>query len=79
MSEFKIKLNRAGVGELLKSAEVGRECEKHARDIAARCGDGYETDLYTGRTRVNASVWPVTGDAVHDNYKNNTLAKAVRP
>lgn len=78
MSKTIFKLDRAGVGQLLKSAEMMSICEEHARAIQAKCGDGYEVTTHTGKTRVNASVAATTYKARRDNLDNNTLLKAVR-
>ena len=78
MGKTQIKLNRQGVRELLKSKEMGQICLEHAQQIAARAGEGYETDTRTGVNRVNASVYPATDKARHDNLKNNTILKAVK-
>ena len=48
-----------------------------AADKARQCGEGYESDIYTGKTRVNASVYPATYTARQDNFKNNTIEKVV--
>lgn len=76
MSKVRFKLDRAGVGELLKSSEMMGVCEGFASDIQRRCGEGYELTTYTGRTRVNASVFAATPEARRDNAQNNTLLKA---
>ena len=78
MSKVVFKLDKAGVRELLQSAEMEAICRGHAEDIRGRCGDGYEVSTYTGKTRVNASVIAATPDARRDNAKNNTLLKARR-
>lgn len=78
MGSAKLELNREGVRQLLRSAEMAEICRQQAEMIRARCGDGYETDSYTGKNRVNASVYAATGKAVQDNLKNNTLLKAVK-
>lgn len=75
---MKVELDYKAVREvILKGDNVLAECLKHARRIAANCGSGYATDTYTnGKTRNNASVWPITPEARNDNYENNTLLKA---
>ena len=78
MSKTKFKLNYAGVGELLKSADMMAICEEYANAIQARCGDGYEVSTYVGKSRVNASVAATSFEARKDNLDNNTLLKAVR-
>ena len=78
MANTRIVLNSAGVRSLLKSSEMQGVLKDHADAIKNRCGDGYETDLFVGKTRANASVRTKTSKAVKENSKNNTLLKAVR-
>ena len=78
MASVRIELNSEGVKELLRSAEMMQICRNAAQQIAGNAGDGYEVSTYTGRTRVNASVYTATAKAMRDNLKNNTLLKAVR-
>jgi len=77
-NNVKIKLNRAGVKALLRSEEMRAICEKHASAITQRCGEGYETDSFVGRNRVNAMVMASTYEAKRDNAENNTILKAVK-
>ena len=74
----KIKLNSAGVRRLLKSAEMQAICTEHAEEIAARCGAGYAVDSVQKETRAIATVYPETAAARRDNYRNNTIEKALR-
>lgn len=74
---MKIKLLRKGVRELLKSAEMMDACQEAATGIATRAGTGFETSSYTGKNRVNISVYPSSAEARRDNLKNNTLMKAI--
>jgi len=78
MAKNKFKLNQAGVGQLLKSAEMQKVLEKKATAIKNRCGDGYEHDVYVGKNRANAMVFADSSAAKRDNAKNNTILKAVR-
>ena len=77
MSKVKIELNDAGFIELLKSQEITDAVKEVADQVAARAGDGYATDVYQAGTRVIASVYPETEEAMKDNLENNTLLKAV--
>lgn len=74
----KFKFNQNGVGQLLKSTEMQNVLTEKATTIRNRCGDGYEQDIYVGKTRANAMVRATTYQAKKDNMKNNTLLKAVR-
>lgn len=78
MSNFKFKLNRSGVAELMKSSEMQAILQDHASAIRNRCGSGYKQDIYVGRNRANASVIAKSAKAKRDNKKNNTILKAVR-
>lgn len=77
MSDFKFKLNRSGVRELLKSKEMQNIVNDHAKNALSRLGDGYKMDTFVGKNRVNASVRTSTKEAVKDNSENNSLLKAV--
>ena len=77
-NNVKVKLNRTGVKALLRSEEMRAICEKHASDIVRRCGEGYETDSFVGRNRVNVMVSASTYEAKRDNAENNTILKAVK-
>ena len=77
MSKVKIELNDAGFIELLKSQEITDAVKEVADQVAARAGDGYATDVYQAGTRVIASVYTETEEAMKDNLENNTLLKAV--
>ena len=77
MSKVKIELNYAGVGELLHSKKIEGEVKRIANQVSASAGDGYATDVYQAGTRVIASVYTETTEAMKDNQENNTLLKAV--
>ncbi len=77
-SSFKLKLNRAGVRELLRSPEMLSICEKYANRAAAKLGDGYEVSTHTGKNRVNAEIAACTRKTIVDQKKNNTILKALR-
>lgn len=51
-----IELNRAGIRELLKSAEISKVCEAQAAKMTRATGVEYVPDVYVGRTRVNAGA-----------------------
>lgn len=74
---LRVKLNSAGVRQLLRSKEMQTICTEHAQQIAARCGNGYSTDSAVKETRAIALVYPKTAAARRDNYRNNTIEKAL--
>lgn len=78
MSKMQFKLNRKGVSELMKSAEMQEVLRDYATGIKNRCGDGYEQDMHVGKNRANAMVSATTYQAKADNLRNNTILKAVK-
>lgn len=78
MSNVKIKLNRSGVAELMRSSAMQEVLQEYATGIRNRCGDGYTQDVYVGKNRANAMVSAETYEANRDNIENNTILKAVR-
>lgn len=78
MSKVKFKLNRLGVGQLLKSPEMQRMLSAKASEISGRAGDGFEAETYIGRDRARATVKPGTPEAYRECLKNNSLLKALR-
>lgn len=75
---YRFKLDRKGVRELLQSDWAMSVVEDKAKEVQARCGEGYEVTTHTGRTRVNASVHAATVEARQQNARDNTLLKALR-
>ena len=77
MSNVKFKLNHQGVRELLRSDEAMAVCRSYADAAQSRLGEGYEVTTFTGRNRVNASVFAATVEARRENAANNSILKAV--
>lgn len=71
---MRIELNDAGIQELLK--EVGTNtCGPMADRIAQSCGDGYASDIHDVGSRVVASVYTESKEAMQDNLENNTILR----
>jgi len=77
MSNVKVKIDYAGVGQLLKSAEMKALVRDYADGIAKKVGAGFEVTDYTGKSRVNASVRAESQEAINACLKDNVLIKAV--
>ena len=56
MADLEIKLNSAGIRELLKSAAIASVCEEQAARMTRATGVEYVSDVHVGRTRVNAGA-----------------------
>ena len=74
---IKVELNHEAVGELLKSSEMQELVKSYADEIAERAGVGYASDTYSAGSRVIASAYTETEEAMEDNLENNTLLKAM--
>ena len=80
MNRVDFKLNRAGVRELLKSAEAQNICMQQANMVLSRASassDGYVVETRNYPERSGAAVRADTLKARKDNYDNNTLLKAI--
>lgn len=79
MSKVRFELNRAGVRELMQSAEMKGIIEEETQKILNRAGagKGYDANVTTKQTRVVGKVWAETIQAKRSNAKHNTLLKAL--
>lgn len=78
MGNVKIKMNHAGMEELLKYDCQGVITETAERVKNACDGGGeYKSDLYVGKSRCNASVGTADPHAYYSNLKHNTLLNAL--
>lgn len=78
MSKVRVELNGAGIRELLRSAEMGAAVGELAAGIAARCGEGYASDMKLMPGRVIASAFTDSDKAERDNADNNTLLRSLQ-
>ena len=77
MGKVEVKLNTAGVRELLKSAEVADVCRTYAEQVCGRAGDGYVVEQRNYPERTGDAVKAETSAAYRDNQTNNTLIRAI--
>lgn len=77
MGNVLIKLDDAGIQELLKSTEIMGELQSVGATVLAKAGAGYAMDSHSGKKRGNVSIYADTKEAYQDNLDNNTLLKAV--
>lgn len=77
MSKVKFKMDKKGIGELLKSKDMTNVLRVYANQVQGRAGDGYDVDTYVGFDRAHAVVYADTYKAKQDNAENNTLLKAL--
>ena len=72
-NDVKIKLNSAGIQELLKSPEIQGAVSEVCGRIAQNAGSGYSSNVQIGKRRSVGRVYAGSKKAIRDNYKNNTL------
>ena len=73
---FKFELNGSGVRELLISAEMKQIITEATNIVQKNAGGGYEGNVQVGNRAVGR-VYAADYLARLDNYKNNTLLKAL--
>lgn len=78
MGNLKVWVEPAAVVELLRSQEMENAVREVADGVCSRAGSGYEVTTSQGKDRVVANVSTATREAVRDNYRNNTLIKALK-
>lgn len=76
-NQVKVKLNDAGIKELLKSPEMTEHCRSLAEQVLIRAGEGYVMEQRNYPERTGYAVRPDTKAAYKDNYDNNTLLRAL--
>ena len=77
MNDVRVVLNSKGIRELLKSEGITNEVKKYCNIVANNAGSGYSSNVQTGKVRSIGRVYAYTKQAIRDNYKNNTLLKAI--
>ena len=78
MSNVKIKLNKRGIGKLLKSKELANGLNNLAFAAQSRLGEGYEAVYYTAPTRAVAEVRAESYTARKENADTNSILKALK-
>lgn len=70
-------LNRAGIRQLLRSAEMQAELKRRAERIATAAGPGHEVQVVQGRNRARATVRTTTTEAVIAQEQHQNLTHAI--
>lgn len=84
MGKWKIQLDYAGVGQLLKSQEMADLCSGIGKNIQEKCGgvgtagaEEFKVETKNAGSRIVTTVSTDTPHAYYSNLKHNTLAKAL--
>lgn len=77
MSKTRVVLNIAGFNEFRKSVEMEALVSELAEGVQGRVGQGYAVDTHQMPSRVIASVYTDTFEAMQHELETNDLLKAV--
>lgn len=77
MDKVKFRLNKKGVGDILKGNGARNVCRSCAEKIQANVGDGWVLGEFTTAQRVGVSVKADTPQAYYSNLKHNKLEQAI--
>ena len=77
MGDVKFVLNLPGLNELMKSSEMQGALLEAGNAVAQASGDDYTAEVHTANWIAISNVYPNSQEAAHDNFKNNTLLKAL--
>lgn len=74
---MKIKLNLPGINEIMKSPGIQSVLKDAGDTVAMNAGDDYSSEINVGRWVAFCNVYPDSKQAANDNFKNNSLLKAL--
>lgn len=77
MGNVTIELNNKGIIELFKSPEVESWLNEIGSQVASAAGADYTYRTFNAGFEKLCNVYPDSKQAAHDNFKNNSLVKAV--
>lgn len=76
-NDVKFKLNLAGLNELMKSAEMQSALLEAGNAVASSAGSEYAAEVHVANWIAISNVYPNSKQAAHENFKDNTLLKAL--
>lgn len=77
MAKYGFKLNKKGVGDLLKGQGAANVCKSYADGVASAAGEGFTVTEFATKQRVGYHVSAETPKAYYSNLKHNTLEHAL--
>ena len=82
MSKVEIKLNLAGVNEMMKSPEIQSAVQAAGEAVAAAAsgmahGEPFEAQTHLANWIAVTNVWPASRKAAQVNFDENVLLKAL--
>ena len=77
MSDVEFELNLPGLNELMKSPEMQSALTAAGNAVASAAGGDYGVRTHVASFVAITNVYPDSKEAAKDNYKNNSLVKAL--
>lgn len=77
MAKVEVELNLPGLNELMKSSEMQAALNDAGSAVARAAGNDYACDSDVLNWIAIVNVFPNSKAAAHENFKDNTLLKAV--
>ena len=75
--KVEIELNLPGLNELMKGSEIQSVLKSAGNSVAQAAGSDYACDVDVINWIAIANVYPNSRKAAHENFKDNSLLKAV--
>lgn len=76
-NNVKFKLNLTGLNELMKSGEMQSALLEAGQAVANSAGSDYAAEVHVANWIAISNVYPDSRRAAHENFKDNTLLKAL--
>jgi hypothetical protein len=77
MGKVGIKLNMPGINAIMKGDGIQSVLKTAGDSVASNAGEGYAAEVRTINWIAVCNVYPDSKQAAKDNYKNNSLLKAL--
>ena len=77
MGKVGIKLNMPGINAVMKGDGIQSVLKAAGDSVASSAGEGYAAEVHTINWIAVCNVYPDSKEAAKDNYKNNSLLKAL--
>lgn len=77
MGKVGIKLNLPGINAVMKGEGIQSVLKAAGDSVASSAGEGYAAEVRTINWIAVCNVYPDSKQAAKDNYKNNSLLKAL--
>lgn len=77
MGKVGIKLNMPGINAVMKGDGIQNVLKAAGDSVASSAGEGYAAEVRTINWIAVCNVYPDSKEAAKDNYKNNSLLKAL--